>query len=185
MYLLREEKRQQEREKKRKKKDEPNGKRRHIPERRQEGGCVQREARDKARPKAWCKKDEAVLCHRRRVWGDMGAGERLESVSTVFPRVTKSTVGTSPNSATFGTSPRHLPHFCSPAATCVRFFFFFFSFPLTASFLSVGAWDPPLAGKCEGGCPPSFTRARRALLPLTNPRRMLVHFFSSFFFFIC
>ena len=128
MYLLREEKRQREREKKKEKKDEPNGKRQRIPEHRQEGGASEREARDKARPKAWRERDEAVSSHRRREgWGSGGARENDLRVSTVFPRVTKSTVGTSPKQCQchIWHVTQYSPPLLLPSSDACAFFFSF------------------------------------------------------------
>jgi hypothetical protein len=61
------------------------------------------------------------------------------------------------------------------------FFSFFLSFLLTFLF-SQQVHGTPLAGKREGGCSPFYTRARRALLPLTNSRRTPVRFFLFFSF---
>ena len=65
----------------------------------------------------------------------------------------------------------------------VRVFLFFLfpsSFLLTVSLFSAGTWDPLSLANARAGCPPFFSRARCALLPLTNARRFV--FFLLFLF---
>ena len=64
----------------------------------------------------------------------------------------------------------------------VRFsflFFFSFLFSLPADFQQVYGTRLSLAS-ARAGCPPSFTCARRTLLPLTNARHTPVRFFFTF-----
>ena len=65
----------------------------------------------------------------------------------------------------------------------VRVFLFFLfpsSFLLTVSLFSAGTWDPLSLANARAGCAPFFSRARCALLPLTNARRFV--FFLLFLF---
>ena len=60
------------------------------------------------------------------------------------------------------------------------FLLFLSSFLLTISLFSAGTWDPLSLANARAGCPPFFSRARCALLPLTNARRFV--FFLHFHF---
>ena len=51
------------------------------------------------------------------------------------------------------------------------FLLFLSSFLLTVSLFSAGTWDPLSLANAWAGCPPFFSCARCALLPLTNARR--------------
>ena len=164
MHLLREQKGQQEWEKKRREKKERyyKKKRWHIPTTLAGRGVHPRERWGRrCVPKHWWERYGAASCRRRRVRGEAGegtqghTGERLRK----FPHVTKSTMGTSPNSAkrhiwyvTHSKSPTLLP----PSNACA--FFFFFSRSHWPFFFSQQVHRTPSCWQTRGGlfhpCPP-------------------------------
>ena len=90
------------------------------------------------------------------------------------------------SSLSLGHTPSSLPTFreVPPLSFWFILFFSFLLFfsllPLTSSLLLAGIWDPPLAGKCEGGLSPFFHT--RPLRPSSAHKRK-AHT-SSFFLFI-
>ena len=62
------------------------------------------------------------------------------------------------------------------------FLLFLSSFLLTVSLFSAGTWDPLSLANAWAGCPPFFSRARCALLPLTNARRFVFVLLILFLF---
>ena len=93
------------REKKKEKKTNQKGRRRRIPERRQGGGGVLERGEGEDAPQSVARKEWGGVVCRRRVRGRLVRGEGTSGARLrEFPRVTKSTVGTFPNSATFATS---------------------------------------------------------------------------------
>ena len=74
-----------------------------------------------------------------------------------------------------------------PSFLMVRLFLLLFSspffslLPLTFSLFSAGIWGPLLLANARAGCPPVFTRARRALLQ--HEREAHAGSFVCFFFF--
>ena len=110
------------REKTRRKKNEPKGRGSVSQNVGREEGASKREVREKTRLKACRKRDGAASCRRTRgrlvrgTWG-AGVGHNLE-----FPRITKSTVGTFPNSATFASSHTVLNPLLPPSSDACAFF---------------------------------------------------------------
>ena len=155
------------REKTRRKKKRTKRKRRHIPECRQGGGGIQERGEGEDVPRSVSRKGWGGVVSQNK--GETGKGN-LGGVGhdLEFPRVTKSTVGTFPNSATFATSHTVLTplHFCPPAC---------------ALFLSTGTWAP-LAGKPRGGLSPFFMTSRPFRSNAWRCCKRLVHlfFFLSF-----
>ena len=116
-----------------------------------------------------------------------GAGERLGEFPVEFPRVTKSTMGTSPNSAKFDTS--RIAHCTVPPTFALQqrhmSLFLFFLRLLLIFFCSQVPRTPLSLANHEGGCLLFFSR-RRALSAhkrvARRCRRLVRLFFFSFSF---
>ena len=118
--------------------------------------------------------------------GMRGAGERLGEFPVEFPCVTKSTVGTSPNSAKFATS--HIAHCTVPPTSALQqqhmSLFLFFFFRLLLIFLRLQVPRTPLSlANHEGGCLLFFSR-HHALSTHKRVVRRCRRLVRLFFFFL-